>query len=343
MILVMREHASEEMVLEVCRRLAAMGLEARRLEGTGRMVLGVAANRATDPRELEMMPGVELVVPLTRPWKRVGRESQPGGTRVRVGDVIIGGPEVVVMAGPCSVENREQVRTAAAAVRRGGARILRGGAFKPRSSPESFQGLGEEGLAYLREAADAEGLALVTEVMDQEQIPIVSRYADLMQVGARNMHNTSLLRALGQVRKPVLLKRGFSATVEELLLAAEYILHGGNPQVILCERGIRTFETATRYTLDLAAIPTIQTLSHLPIVVDPSHATGYRDKVAPLARAAVACGADGLLIEVHPDPAEALSDGPQSLYPGQFERLMDELRRVAGAVGRSVHSPQRDS
>ena len=253
-----------------------------------------------------------------------------------MGDVRIGGDEVIVMAGPCSAENEQQVRTTAAAVRRAGAKIFRGGAFKPRSSPYSFQGLGEAGLKLLRKACDAEGLYLVSEVMDASQIEVMRGYVDIFQVGARNMQNFTLLRELGHERKPVLLKRGISATIEEWLLSAEYVLSGGNTDVILCERGIRTFETATRNTLDIGAIPIVQKLSHLPVIVDPSHAIGRRDKVAPVARAAVAVGADGLLIEVHCDPDHALSDGAQSMFPSQFDRLMAELRIIAPAIGRSI-------
>jgi 3-deoxy-7-phosphoheptulonate synthase len=243
---------------------------------------------------------------------------------------------VIVMAGPCSVESESQVRAAAAAVKRAGAKILRGGAFKPRSSPYSFQGLGEDGLRLLRWAADEQNLGVVSEVMDVSQVDALSRYADILQVGARNMQNYSLLRELGRVRKPVLLKRGIAATLEELLLSAEYLLAGGNPDVILCERGIRTFESYTRNTMDISAIPIIKKLSHLPIIADPSHGTGRRDKVAPMARAAVAAGADGLIIEVHGDPDHALSDGAQSLFPAQFDRLMAELRIIAPAIGRSI-------
>jgi len=255
---------------------------------------------------------------------------------VVIDDVRIGGDEVIVMAGPCSAETEEQVFTTAAAVKKAGAKILRGGAFKPRSSPYSFQGLGEEGLRMLRAAADQHNMKLVSEVMDVSQIDVVGRYCDIFQVGARNMQNYTLLRELGHARKPVLLKRGISATIEEWLLSAEYILSGGNTDVILCERGIRTFETATRNTLDISAIPIVKKLSHLPIIVDPSHGTGRRDKVAPMARAAVAAGADGLLIEVHCDPDHALSDGAQSMFPSQFDRLMAELRIIAPAIGRSI-------
>jgi 3-deoxy-7-phosphoheptulonate synthase len=255
---------------------------------------------------------------------------------VKIGDVEIGGGAVVVMAGPCSVENKDQIERAADIVADGGARVIRGGAFKPRSSPYSFQGLGEEGLEMMRRAADRRNLLVISEVMDISQIPLLSAYADILQIGARNMQNYNLLRELGRIRKPVLLKRGIAATIEELLLSAEYILSGGNYDVILCERGIRTFETYTRNTFDLSAIPVIQKLSHLPMVADPSHGTGRRDMVPPMARAAVAAGADGLLMEVHHDPDHALSDGAQSLYPAQYSELMDQLRRIAPVVGRSL-------
>jgi 3-deoxy-7-phosphoheptulonate synthase len=290
-----------------------------------------------DPRDIEVLDGVREVVRITQPYKLASRAFRPEGTIVSLGNgVKVGGTEVVVGAGPCAVESAAQIDSVAETVARLGAKLLRGGAFKPRSSPYSFQGLGEAGLKLMREAADRNGLLVVTEVMDPSQVALVLGYADVMQVGARNMQNYHLLRALGEIRKPVLLKRGMSATIEELLLSAEYILSGGNYDVILCERGIRTFETATRNTLDIAAIPVIKKLSHLPIFADPSHGTGRRDKVAPMARAAVAAGADGLLIEVHPDPEHALSDGAQSLFPEQFAKLMDELRIIAPAVGRSV-------
>jgi 3-deoxy-7-phosphoheptulonate synthase len=255
---------------------------------------------------------------------------------VKIRDVEIGGGEVTVMAGPCSVENRDQIEQIAEVVARHGAKVIRGGAFKPRSSPYSFQGMGEDGLRLLREAADRNGLLVVSEVMDQTQIPLLIEYSDILQVGARNMQNYNLLRELGQIRKPILLKRGISATIEELLLSAEYILSGGNYDVVLCERGIRTFENATRNTMDISAIPVVKSLSHLPIIADPSHGTGRRDKVLPMARAAVAAGADGLLIEVHHDPDRALSDGAQSLRPRQFAELMEQLRIIAPAVGRSI-------
>jgi 3-deoxy-7-phosphoheptulonate synthase len=286
------------------------------------------------------MDGVKEAHRIVSPYKLASRSFRPAGTVVRVGDVDVGGPRVVVMAGPCSVESREQIERSAEIVARLGAQVIRAGAFKPRSSPYAFQGLGEEGLQMLREAADRNGLLVVSEVMDLTQVPLVAQYADILQVGARNMQSFTLLRELGRLRKPVLLKRGISATIEELLLSAEYILAGGNYDVILCERGIRTFETYTRNTMDISAIPVVKKLSHLPIIADPSHGTGRRDKVAPMARAAVAAGADGLLIEVHPDPDHALSDGAQSLRPEQFEELMAQLRIIAPAVGRSIPEPR---
>jgi len=282
------------------------------------------------------MDGVHEVMRISEPYKLASRTFKPEGTIINVGDIRIGGDEVIMMAGPCSAETPEQVRLTAAAVRKAGAKIFRGGAFKPRSSPYSFQGLGEEGLRMMREACKAENMALITEVMDANQIELIGRYADIYQVGARNMQNFTLLKELGNVRKPVLLKRGLAATIEEWLMSAEYILSGGNTDVILCERGIRTFETATRNTFDISAIPVVKKLSHLPIVADPSHGAGRRDMVAPMARAAVAAGADGLIIEVHCDPDHALSDGAQSMFPSQFDRLMAELRIIAPAIGRSI-------
>jgi 3-deoxy-7-phosphoheptulonate synthase len=289
-----------------------------------------------DPQLLEVQEGVQEVLRITEPYKLASRTFKPENTIINVGDLRIGGDEVIVMAGPCSAESEQQVETTAAAVKRAGAKILRGGAFKPRSSPYSFQGLGEDGLRMLRAAADRHDLKLITEVMEIAQIEVVEQYAHILQVGARNMQNYSLLRELGKSRTPVMLKRGISATIEEWLLSAEYVLAGGNKDVMLCERGIRTFESYTRNTLDISAIPVVQKLSHLPIIVDPSHGTGRRDKVAPMARAAVAAGADGLIIEVHCDPDRARSDGAQSMFPAQFERLMAELRIIAPAIGRSI-------
>jgi 3-deoxy-7-phosphoheptulonate synthase len=282
------------------------------------------------------MEGVKEAHRIISPYKLASRSFRPAGTIININGVEIGGERVVMMAGPCSVESREQIERSAEVAAAGGAQILRGGAFKPRSSPYSFQGMGEEGLKLLHEAARSHGLLVVSEVMDSSQIPLLARYADILQVGARNMQNFNLLRELGRQRTPVLLKRGISATLEELLLSAEYILAGGNYDVILCERGIRTFETYTRNTMDISAIPIVKKLSHLPMVADPSHGTGRRDKVVPMARAAVAAGADGLLVEMHPDPDHALSDGAQSLFPDQFEDMMRQLRMIAPAVGRTV-------
>jgi len=313
------------------------GFDVHRSTGALRTVIGaVGGFWQGDSRLLEVLEGVHEVLRITEPYKLASRTFKREDSVVSVGDLRVGGDEVIVMAGPCSAETDEQVQTTAAAVKRAGAKALRGGAFKPRSSPYSFQGLGEQGLKMLRAAADQQDLKLVSEVMDISQIDLMDRYVDIFQVGARNMQNFTLLRELGRGRKPVLLKRGISATIEQWLLSAEYVLAGGNMDVILCERGIRTFESYTRNTLDISAIPVVKKLSHLPIFVDPSHGTGLRSKVPPMARAAVAAGADGLLIEVHTDPDHALSDGAQSLFPGQFDRLMAELRIIAPAIGRSI-------
>ena len=336
MVVVMEERATEAQIQSVIAQLIEMGFDVHRSTGTSRTVIGAVGNGNGDPQLLEVQPGVQEVLRITEPYKLASRTFKPETTVVTIGDVRIGADEVIVMAGPCSAESEAQVESTAAAVKRAGAKVLRGGAFKPRSSPYSFQGLGEDGLKMLREAADRHDLKLVTEVMEIAQIEVIERYAHILQVGARNMQNFSLLRELGHARTPVLLKRGISATIEEWLLSAEYVLAGGNTDVILCERGIRTFESYTRNTLDISAIPVVQKLSHLPIVVDPSNGTGRRDKVAPMARAAVAAGADGLLIEVHCDPDHARSDGAQSLFPAQFERLMAELRIIAPAIGRSI-------
>jgi 3-deoxy-7-phosphoheptulonate synthase len=337
MLVVMQQGATEEQVQAVIDRLTEMGFDVHRSTGVIHTLLGgVGGNDEFDLGVFEVMEGVKEAHRIISPYKLASRSFRPEGTIIRVGDVEFGSERVVTMAGPCSVENREQIERSAEQVAKAGARVLRGGAFKPRSSPYSFQGLGEEGLLLLRKAADRNGLLVVSEVMDSSQILLVAQYADILQVGARNMQNFNLLRDLGKLRKPVLLKRGISATIEELLLSAEYILAGGNYEVILCERGIRTFETYTRNTMDISAIPVVKKLSHLPMVADPSHGTGRRDKVAPMARAAVAAGADGLLIEVHPDPDRALSDGAQSLHPEQFAELMGQLRTIASAVGRSA-------
>jgi len=337
MMIVMQEGAAEPQIQAVIDRLVSLGFDVHRSTGVRHTLLGaVGAKSDIDPDVLEMMDGVAEVLRISAPYKLASRAFRPEGTMIEIGDLRIGGPEVVVMAGPCSVENRDQIHRIADLVAEAGARVIRGGAFKPRSSPYSFQGLGEEGLKLLREAADRNKLLVVSEVMDTSHLDLVARYSDILQVGARNMQNFFLLRDLGALRKPVLLKRGIAATIEEWLLSAEYILSGGNYQVILCERGIRTFETYTRNTLDVSAIPVIHKLSHLPIVADPSHGTGRRDKVAPMAQAAVAAGADGLLVEVHHDPDRALSDGAQSLTPGQFSSLMRRLRLIATAVDRTL-------
>jgi 3-deoxy-7-phosphoheptulonate synthase len=338
MVVVMQAGATEQQIQAVIDRMVETGFDVHRSTGTMHTVLGGVGGRADeiDLAIFEVLDGVKEAHRIASPYKLASRSFRPGGTVVQIGDVAIGGDRVVVMAGPCSVESRDQIHRAAELVARAGARVIRGGAFKPRSSPYSFQGMGEEGLRLMREAAQQNGLLVVSEVMDHTQIPLLASYADILQVGARNMQNFNLLRELGKQRKPVLLKRGISATIEELLLSAEYILSGGNYDVILCERGIRTFETYTRNTMDISAIPVVKKLSHLPIVGDPSHGTGRRDKVAPMARAAVAAGADGLIIEVHPDPDHALSDGAQSLRPEQFEELMRQLRMIAPAVGRTL-------
>src|SRR5215469_15277403 len=338
MVIVMQEGATDAQIQNVIDKLIAHGFDVHRSTGSAHTVLGaVGVHRDFDHRDFELLEGVREVMRITQPFKLASRQFRPEGTVIDLGrGVKIGGPDVVVAAGPCSVESREQMLVTAEAVAKAGAKILRAGAFKPRTSPYAFQGLGEKGLQIMREVADKFGLFTVSEVMDPSQVQMMGTYVDIYQVGARNMQNYHLLRALGEVRKPVLLKRGMSATMEELLLSAEYILSGGNYNVILCERGIRTFETYTRNTFDLAAIPVIQKLSHLPIIGDPSHATGRRDKVPPMARAAVAAGADGLIIEVHNDPDHALSDGAQSLEPSTFTQLMAELRIIAPAIGRRV-------
>jgi len=338
MVIIMHEGATDEQIQHVIDRVIASGFDVHRSTGASHTVLGaVGVHRDFDHRDFELLEGVREVVRITQPFKLASRQFKPQGTVIDLGrGVKIGGSEIIVAAGPCSVESREQILSIAESVSKSGAKILRGGAFKPRTSPYAFQGLGERGLELMREAADKFNLFVVSEVMDPSQIQMMGAYVDIFQVGARNMQNYFLLRALGEVQKPVLLKRGMSATMEEWLLSAEYILSGGNYNVVLCERGIRTFETATRNTLDIAAIPVIQKLSHLPIVADPSHGTGRRDKVPPMARAAIAAGADGLLIEVHNDPDHALSDGAQSLYPTNFAQLMGELRIIAPAVGRRL-------
>jgi 3-deoxy-7-phosphoheptulonate synthase len=340
MLFNMLSEATAEQIDHIIDRIKECGLEAHVIHGKERTVIGVVGNSAGRREELFALssaPGVEEIVRISHPFKLAARSVRPEGSVIHLGNgVAAGGSEVIVAAGPCAVESSEQIHTIAAKVAGAGAKMLRGGAFKPRSSPYTFQGLGEDGLRMMRQAADENHLLVVSEVMDPSQIEIMLPYVDVLQVGARNMQNYHLLRGLGEVDKPVLLKRGMSATIEELLLSAEYIMSGGNYKVILCERGIRTFETYLRNTLDIAAIPVIKSLSHLPIFADPSHGTGRRDKVAAMARAAVAAGADGLIIEVHPDPERALSDGVQSLYPDQFAQLMKEIRAIAPAVGRRV-------
>jgi len=329
----MEDHATAEQIDVISQKIRELGFDVHRSDGAERTVLGaVGDKRDIDKRDLELLPGVREVISITKAYKLASREFHHEDTVIQIGRVKIGGDQVVIMAGPCAVENREMVLTTAELLQANQVQVIRGGAFKPRTSPYSFQGLGEEGLRYLREAGDKYQLVVVSEIMDVSQIEMMSQYIDIFQVGARNMQNFWLLKELGKIRKPVLLKRGMSATIEEWLMASEYIMSGGNYQVILCERGIRTFENYTRNTLDLSAIPVVQKLSHLPIVVDPSHGTGRRDKVLPMARAAIAAGAQGLLIEVHPSPEHALSDGAQSLYPNQFTELMNELRIITNAV-----------
>lgn len=337
MVIVMQKHAPDTSIEHVVAELISRGFDVHRSTGSDQTILGVVGHVDTiDPREFELMDGVQEVVRVSEPFKLSSRTWKPEKSIVRARGVEIGGDKVVVMAGPCTIENEEQMFETARRVARAGAKVLRGGAYKPRTSPYAFQGMGVEGLKLLRAAGDETGMATVSEVMEISQIDKMLDYVDILQVGARNMQNFNLLAALGQVRKPILLKRGMSATIQEWLLAAEYIMAGGNYDVILCERGIRTFETYTRNTLDISAIPVLNKLSHLPVIGDPSHAVGRRDKVMPLARAVVAAGGDGLLIEVHHDPEKAVCDGPQSLYPDQFTRLMDELRIIVPAVGRSI-------
>ncbi|HSD22011.1 MAG TPA: 3-deoxy-7-phosphoheptulonate synthase [Anaeromyxobacter sp.] len=337
MLVVMKPHASEGEVASVVERIRSLGLTAHPIPGAQRVAIGITGNKGgLEPEIFETMPGVQDAIRVSQPFKLVSREVKEEDTVIDVGGVPLGGNTLAIMAGPCSVESREQVLEAAHAVRAAGARFLRGGAYKPRTSPYEFQGLAEEGLELLALAREETGLKVVTEVMDVETLPMVSEYADVLQIGARNMQNTSLLKQLGEIRKPVLLKRGPSATIKEWLMAAEYIVSRGNYQVALCERGIRTFETMTRNTLDLNAVPVLKALTHLPVVVDPSHGIGLRAHVAAMARAGIAAGADGLIIEVHPHPEKALSDGQQSLTPREFEELMRQVRVIAGAVGRAI-------
>jgi len=338
MIIVLKSGSTEAEIAEIERRIEAMGYRAHTIRGELRSVIGaIGDDRGKDRlRALESLECVETVTPILQPFKLASREVRRESTVVRVNGVAIGGPRIVVMAGPCSVESRLQVLDVAARVKAAGAVVLRGGAFKPRTSPYAFQGLEEEGLKLLAEAKRETGLAIVTEVMEPDKVDVVAEYADILQIGARNVQNFSLLRRVAEARKPVLLKRGMSTTIQEWLLSAEYVLAGGNPDVILCERGIRTFEPSTRFTLDLNAVPVVKKLSHLPVVVDPSHGTGHWEYVEAMAMAGVAAGADGLIVEVHPRPEEALSDGPQSLKPDRFVTLMGRVRRVAQALDRDI-------
>jgi len=342
MVVVMHAGASEAQIQGVIQHLNEFGFDVHRSSGVQQTVLGaIGVKPDFDVRHIKLIDGVANVYRITEPYKFASRDWKQDNTIIDVRGVAIGGDEVVVMAGPCSVESEEQMDTAAACVAAQGATFLRGGAFKPRSSPYSFQGLGEDGLRIMRKAADRYSLRVISEVMEVAQIPVVYDHVDIFQIGARNMQNYSLLRQIGKTDKPVFLKRGLSATIQEWLMSAEYIMAQGNQYVILCERGIRTFETSTRNTLDLSAVPVVKSKSHLPVIVDPSHGTGLRDKVIPMARAAVAAGADGLMVEVHPDPNSAKSDGPQSLYFDQFEDMMRQIRMIALAIGRAIHAPQQ--
>src|SRR6266851_94682 len=341
MLVVMQTHATEEQIRAVCQRIEALGFKAHPIPGSTRTAIGITGNTGeVDLGSVESMPGVVECIRVSKPYKLVSRDIKEDDTVIRIatpsGEVQIGGAAVALVAGPCAIEDREQALAIGKQVARTGVRLFRGGAYKPRTSPYSFQGMGEPGLKILAEVREQCGLGIVTEAVDNESLDLVERYADVIQIGARNMQNFSLLKRAGRARKPVLLKRGMSATLEEFLMAAEYVMSEGNYKVILCERGVRTFADHTRNTLDLSIVPAVQRLSHLPIVVDPSHGTGKRNKVTPLSRAAVAVGADGLMVEVHHKPDEALSDGPQSLFPDQFDELMAQVRQIAPVVGRTV-------
>ena len=337
MIVVLEKNIKEEQLKNIIRHLEDSGFKVHQSSGEERTILGaIGVQPNFDTRKIKILEGVEEVYRITDPFKIASRSFKSQDTLIKVGDIQIGANEVIVIAGPCSVESEEQIMTIAEIVKKSGAKILRGGAFKPRSSPYSFQGLGEDGLKFLRSAADENGLLVITEVLENSMIDLIYKYTDIFQVGARNMQNYSLLKELGSAKKPVMLKRGLSATVEDWLMSAEYILSNGNPDVFLCERGIRTFETYTRNTFDISAIPVVHKRSHLPVFADPSHATGLRDKVIPMARAAVAAGADGLMVEVHHDPEKALSDGPQALLPNQFEEMMKQVKSIANVIGRKM-------
>lgn len=337
MFLTLKPGTTEQGIEELVKKIEELGFRAHVSRGAERTVIGVIGENAIAAREVfEGFFTVELITPISKPYKLVSREFKKEDTIVKIGDVTIGGKDIVVMAGPCSVEKEDLLLSIASSVKKAGAKVLRGGAFKPRTSPYSFQGLGERGLKYLAKAKKATGLLVVTEAMNIQQVELVSRYADIIQIGARNVQNFELLKEAGKSKKPILLKRGIATTIEEWLMSAEYIVSNGNSNVILCERGIRTFENATRFTLDLNAIPAIKAWSHLPVIVDPSHGTGVRNFVGSMSKAAIACGADGLIIEVHSDPEHALSDGRQSLLPENFASLMQELKKLARVIGRNL-------
>ncbi|MCU0821090.1 MAG: 3-deoxy-7-phosphoheptulonate synthase [Spirochaetes bacterium] len=337
MVIILEKGIEEKKIEAIIEKVKSFGLSIHRSAGVDHTILGVIGDASRlDIRDLQLLPGVADAYRISAPYKLVSREFKHDDTIIKIKEVEIGGKEAVIIAGPCSIESREQTFAIAESVSKAGAKILRGGAFKPRTSPYAFQGMGEEGLKIIRGAADKFNMLVITEVMEKEQIDLVSRYADILQVGARNMQNFTFMRALGRAKKPVFLKRGISATIEEWLMSAEYLMSEGNNNVILCERGIRTFETYTRNTFDISAIPIVHKLSHLPVFGDPSHGTGLRDKVIPMARAAVAAGADGLMIEVHNEPERALCDGAQSLYPEQFSELMEQIRVIAEVIGRKV-------
>ncbi len=337
MVIVMKYNATAEEIAGVIRNIESFGFKAHLSRGEERSVIGIIGDeRPVEPEHWETLAGVERVVRILHPFKLASRDFHAGNSVVKVDGVSVGANQVVVMAGPCSVESREQLMETAAAVKEAGAHVLRGGAFKPRTSPYAFQGLGQPGLELLKEAREEFNMPVITEVMSSEDVKLVAEYADILQIGTRNMQNFALLHAVGESQKPVMLKRGMMSTIEELLMAAEYILSHGNERVMVCERGIRTFEPSTRYTMDINAIPVLKSLTHLPVIADPSHATGKWDLVAPIARASVAAGADGLIVEVHPNPANALSDGAQSLKPEKFAQMVKDVRAVAAAVGRTA-------
>jgi 3-deoxy-7-phosphoheptulonate synthase len=337
MVIIMKHHATAAEIAEVVQNVEELGFRAHLSSGEERTIIGVIGDeRPVDPEHFEMMEGVERAVRILHPFKLASRDFHPDDTTIRINGSVVGGKQVIIMAGPCAVESREQLMGTAAAVKEAGAKVLRGGAFKPRTSPYSFQGLGLKGLELLREAREELGLPIITEVVSPQEVTLVAQYADILQIGSRNMQNFALLHAVGEIQKPVLLKRGLMSTIEELIMAAEYILSHGNTRVMLCERGIRSFEPATRNTFDINAIPLLKSLTHLPVIADPSHGTGKWDLVVPVALAAVAAGADGLIVEVHSNPAKALSDGAQSLKPEKFAQMVIQVRQIAEAVGRYV-------